>query len=351
MSKKAPLTAIQFNALAIVTLLAFMPFAIAFITNAGSNTQGDYEASSSPYNVPTSPLFDDAFWYHTGINYTSIYSNDIPMPYNWYECAYVSFGVCKGPTNITNVGYYDYNEPYFSEGYNIPARVYDSTFDYQTYTITDNYQQFLAPGEYIGTSGSGPFGWLFKGKMFNEIEPDSALDKIKYTFAEYDTAFNCDYSGFTELQIDYKLTLLYGNNSIVFDGFKSIQQNKLELNLQYSSGWHTDCFHGLVLEYDFTGFESLAIDDMNGGDWHNTSHIVEIDNIKRTDGFQLGDTVIPWTGEDYFQLTVEHQEIDPVQAGFIIKSLTTVLSVGTFALALASTQYWNPVSKRVKGGF
>ena len=352
MNKKAPLSAIQFNALAIVTLLAFMPFAIGFITNAGSNTDGTYEASSSPYNVQTSPFYDDAFWYHTGPNFTSIYQAEYPMPYNWYECAYVSYGVCKGPTNVSNGGgYFDYNEPYFDDGYNLPARIFKSTFDYQTYSVADNYQRFLAPNEYLDSSGSGPFGWLFKGKLFNEIESNAALDKIQYTFAEYETAYNCEYNGFDELDIDYKLTLIYGNESIVFDDFNSIQQNKLELNLLYSSGWQVNCYHGIVLEYDFTGFESLQINEMNGGDWLNTSHLVEVENIKRTDGFQLGDTVIPWAGDNYFHLTVEHQEIDPVQANFIIKSFTLILSVGTFALALGSTQYWNPVSKRVRGGF
>ena len=188
-------------------------------------------------------------------------------------------------------------------------------------------------------------------QIHNEIESNAALDKIQYTFAEYETAYNCEYNGFDELDIDYKLTLIYGNDSIVFDDFNSIQQNKLELNLLYSSGWQVNCYHGIVLEYDFTGFESLQINEMNGGDWLNTSHLVEVENIKRTDGFQLGDTVIPWAGDNYFHLTVEHQEIDPVQANFIIKSFTLILSVGTFALALGSTQYWNPVSKRVRGGF
>ena len=91
MKKKTPLTAIQFNALAIITLVAFMPFAIAFITSAGSDSDGRYESS---INGSTS-TFGKGYWYDNGANYTSYYESQYPnMPPGWYNCAYISKGYC-----------------------------------------------------------------------------------------------------------------------------------------------------------------------------------------------------------------------------------------------------------------
>jgi len=341
--KKAPLTAIQFNALAIVTLLAFMPFAIAFITSAGSNTSTEYTSSTSPWARNEPIPYTDAVWYHTGENYTGIYESNIPMPYNWYECAYVSYGDCLGPTDPSNAFNTEFSQL-------SPAASY---LDYRTYFMNQNMKTFLVPGEYLGSSGSGPFGWLLDGSIFNNIEQNTSLDEIKYSFFDPETSYACDYVGFTDLNIESSITLIYGNESLRYDGFKSIQENKKEMRLYDNSNghWSDECANFLELAFDFTGFESLAIDDMNGGDWANTTHLIEIKSISRTDGAPIADTPLPFAGDYLFAFYAEHQEIDPVQAGFIIKSLTTLLSAGTFLLALASTQYWNPVSKRVKGGF
>jgi len=338
MSKKAPLTAIQFNALAIVTLLAFMPFAIAFITSAGSNTDGNYESSING----STDTFGKGYWYDNGANYTSYYETTYPMPQGWYNCAYISQGYCGD-----DYSYSTDTQVFFS--LTSSTNLYDVT----SYTVKQNQQYSLSPGEYLGTSGPGPYGWLVFGDTFTGIEQNTSLDSIKYNFIDIYSEYVCDYDGFTDLRIEASLTFLYENESQKYDGFDMVVSNKYEYN-RYDPGnehWDDVCVNGIVLEFDFTGFESLAIDDFNNGDWESTDHLIQIKNIEREDNFNIGNTLLPFNGDGLFVFSAEHQEIDPVQAGFIIKSLTTVLSVGTFALALASTQYWNPVSKRVKGGF
>jgi len=337
--KKAPLTAIQFNALAIVTLLAFMPFAIAFITNAGSNTDGNYESSING----SSNTFGKGYWYDNGDNYTSYYENEYPnMPQGWYNCAYISNGYCGE----------DYS-------YSTDSRVYFSVstttnyYDVTSYSVKQNQQYSLAPGEYLGTSGDGPYGWLVFGDTFTGIEQNTSIDSIKYKFIDIYSEYLCDYEGFTDLRIAASLTFIYGNESKEYDGFNMIVSNKYQYNRYDANNghWGDACVNGIVLEFDFTGFESLAINDFNNGDWEATDHLIKIENIEREDNRNIGNTLLPFNGDGLFVFSAEHQEIDPVQAGFIIKSLTTLLSAGTFLLALASTQYWNPVSKRVRGGF
>lgn len=340
MKKKAPLTAIQFNALAIVTLFAFMPFAIAFITSAGSDSDGSYSSSASPHGNGAIG-FQEALWYHTGENYSGVYADQIPMPDNWYLCSHVENGQCDGQYDTVVP-----NPEYFYSL--VPA---DSYIDYDSYFMKQNMQRFLAPGEYLGTSGNGPFGWLLAGNVFNNIEQNDALDSIRYSFFDHLTSYSCDYSGFTELELDYSLTFLYGNESKSFTGFSSTQNNSKDMRLYDNNNghWSDSCANFLELEYDFTGFESLSINDFNGGDWANTTHIIEIQSIKRTDGAPLADTPIPFLGDTYFTFYAEHQEIDPVQANFIIRGLTTVLSAGTFLLAIGSTQYWSPLLNTFKG--
>ena len=337
MKKKAPLTAIQFNALAIITLVAFMPFAIAFITSAGSDTEGRYESS---INGSTS-TFGKGYWYDNGLNYTSYYESQYPnMPPGWYNCAYISKGYCGD-----DFSYSTDRQIYFAIGSST------SYYDVTSYTVKQNQQYSLAPGEYLGTSGPGPYGWLVFGDTFTGIEENESLDKIKYNFVDTFTEYVCDYEGFTDLEVKASLTFIYENESKVFDNYNMIVSNKYEYNRYDANNghWGDACVNGMSLEFDFTGFESLSLTDFNGGSWSQTDHLIQIQSIQRVDGINLGSTLLPFNGDGLFVFSAEHQEIDPVQAGFIIKSLTTVLSAGTFLLAIGSTQYWSPLMNTFKG--
>ena len=116
-----------------------------------------------------------------------------------------------------------------------------------------------------------------------------------------------------------------------------------------NSEWENSCVNGMVLEFDLTGFESLALTEWNGGEWSSTNHLIKINSIERADKQNLGSTPLPFAGDSIFAFTAQHQSVNTVQAGFIIQSLTTLMSIGTFALAIASTPYWSPFKNFFKG--
>jgi hypothetical protein len=89
--------------------------------------------------------------------------------------------------------------------------------------------------------------------------------------------------------------------------------------------------------------------EFNGGDWANTDHLIELKSIKKANGQNIGNAHLPFAGDGIWSFSSTHQSVNTVQAGFIIKSATLFLSFGTFALAIASTPYWDPFKNFFKG--
>ena len=330
---------LQWNALAIITLIGFMPFAVAVITNAGSDSDGLREDS-----LGTQPPLNQwrGIWWDNGNNYTSHYETTIPMPSGWYNCAYIENGVCGED--------YSYSTDTFVPLSSTPINWITGQTLY-AFDQTHRNSGMLSPGEYLGTSGSGPFGWYIFGESFNGIKSNESLDKIAYQFTDADTEYDCSYNGFVDLEIYASLTFIQGNKTYELDNFVFETSNKFEWD-RYDPNtghWDTACVNGIELEFDFTGFESLGITEWNGGNWSGTDHLIEIQQVVRADGQNIGSTQLPWAGDSTFTFGAEHQSINTVQAGFIIKSLTTILSFGTFALAVASTPYWDPFKSFFKG--
>lgn len=336
---KANMSRLQWNALAIITLIGFMPFAVAVITNAGSDSDGLREDS-----LGTQPPVNDwrGIWWDNGNNYTSHYETTIPMPAGWYNCAYIENGECGED--------YSYSTDTFVPLSSTPINWITGQTLY-SFDQTHRNSGMLSPGEYLGTSGSGPFGWYIFGESFNGIKSNESLDKIAYQFTDADTEYSCSYDGFVDLEIYASLTFIQGNKTYKLDNFVFETSNKFEWD-RYdpnTGDWDTACVNGIELEFDFTGFESLGITEWNGGNWSGTDHLIEIQQVVRADGQNIGSTQLPFAGDGRFTFGAEHQSINTVQAGFIIKSLTTILSFGTFALAVASTPYWDPFKSFFKG--
>ena len=316
-----------------------MPFAVAVITNAGSDSDGLREDS-----LGTQPPLNQwrGIWWDNGNNYTSHYETTIPMPSGWYNCAYIENGVCGED--------YSYSTDTFVPLSSTPINWITGQTLY-AFDQTHRNSGMLSPGEYLGTSGSGPFGWYIFGESFNGIKSNESLDKIAYQFTDADTEYDCSYNGFVDLEIYASLTFIQGNKTYELDNFVFETSNKFEWD-RYDPNtghWDTACVNGIELEFDFTGFESLGITEWNGGNWSGTDHLIEIQQVVRADGQNIGSTQLPWAGDSTFTFGAEHQSINTVQAGFIIKSLTTILSFGTFALAVASTPYWDPFKSFFKG--
>ena len=341
------MNAIQFNSLAIVFILGILPFSVAFITNAGSSSDGEYEDSiSSSYNPNFS--FGGEWINNGGLNYTSHYYN-LQSQGNYANRTYVLNEKCpaavgtqyENDCELTTLGF-------FTQTGILPMN--------SKYFIQTHWPIGAGGGgnnPYVGASGDGPFTLAFNARFFsNLVNETGTLDKLKLDLVETAIDHNCGSSIFENITFDADLTIAMPNNSISFDGFTFEKNTKYEYE-QYSvshGGYLSVCNVGLVLEFDFTGFESIQIDSLIKGDWYNATIILNMDNFKRgDDNLPFTTEALPWAGVGSFSLGVQHQFIDPVQANFIIKTGTLFLAVGTFALAVASTPYWDPFRNFFKG--
>jgi len=342
MAKKPPMSALQWNAVAIMIVLVALPFATAIISNAGSSSDDVDKPSTSMDPFDTSNgRFYPGIWWDNGINLVPYYQATIPMPAGWYNCGYIENGECGDDYSYSN-------EDILTLSTNTAKNIYG---EIPSYTLTQNHQRILAPGEYYGSSGEGPFSFLFYAETFDNIAQNDTLDKISYKFVDFLTSYDCSYNGFDDLIIKSDLTFINNGQSMTFKDFEFKVDNSINSQRWSSSNqdWIYDCIIGFELEYDFTGYESLSLTEFNGGDWSNTDHLIELKSIKKANGQNIGNAHLPFAGDQIWSFSSTHQSVNTVQAGFIIRSATLALSFGTFALAIASTPYWDPFKNLFKG--
>lgn len=355
-AKKAnPLNPIQFNVIAIIFILGFMPFSVAIISNLGSSSETVWVNSMEHHDDPL-PLADDSLWLENGgSNLTSWYSvfanpnNDDKL-----DCSYITNGTCEGfwdDSGPTQPELYKGLGPQYAP-YPDSAYSADDYYDIRSGTFT---QSHFAPGhnnQYAGQSGSQIYSWYLSSKFNNEIEQNSTVDALRYWFTS-GTSYHCGNTVWSNLTFEGEITFIYGNDSITYTDFEFETDNKFEYSAFdiHHGTWSSVCAVGFFVKFDFTGFESLEIHELNGiGDWDNTSIILTLKNFVNKDSpDDFGSTALPFAGADYFNLGVQHMEINPKETGFLIKTGTFVLAIITLVIALASTPYWDPVRSWFKG--
>jgi hypothetical protein len=333
------LNPIQFNALAIVFILVMMPFAIAFITNAGSSSDGEYEDSIAYPRSPFPNIF--SYWIDNGgDNYTQFYENaNANQPFT--ALTYIDNSDC--PTNVSLA------PPCFT----FPG---SSTLVGGTpmTSLSIPKSHYYATTSYVGSSGDGPFAWSLNSQFLYLVQDGEAIDKLRLTFVDQDVDYNCDAAIFENISFDGRLKFVkgwLGTDSISFDDFTFETSNQYRYTArQTQHGFVEVCQVGFQIVFDLTGFETLNLDAWVKDDWINVSMEVHLDNFERTDDtLPFADTALPFAGDGEFLLGVEHQPINPVNAGFIIKTGTLLLALVTFVIAIASTPYWDPFRNLVKG--
>ena len=150
-----------------------------------------------------------------------------------------------------------------------------------------------------------------------------------------------------------EISFHYGSETLKFSGFEYSKNTRFEYKVldEVHGDWEDVCAIGFFVEFDFTGFESLEIHEFNfAGDWDNTSITLTLKNFVNDDiPGDFGVTPLPFAGGDMWNLGVQHREINPVETGFVIKAGTTILSVITLGVGLASTPYWDPFRNFFKG--
>lgn len=341
-SKNGPaLNPIQWNALAIMFILVFMPFAVAFVTNAGSSADDNFKDSMESNSGGAS--LDSIWLFNGGDNLTIDYQNLNPsLPDQFINCAVIEDGWCIG-TQAPGVQALPLGGTSYAVDWRTPAA---SSLIYQSHFYPST------AGQYLGASGDDHYAWLLQSDYFPNIEQGEALDKLRFTFVDTFTSYVCDYSEFTDIEFNGYLIFNHDGESKKVDGFEFETSNKYEHRFwdNTHAEFTTACQVGFEVKFDFAGYESLSISSfVGGGDWQNTSIEVHLTDFERADDRTFTDTLLPFAGDGQFSLSVEHQNINSITAGFVIRSSTLILSLLTFAVGVASTNAWNPFKSFIGG--
>lgn len=321
------------------------PFAIGFIVNAGSSTDGHYE------NAFEEESNGVGVWYENGgKNMTNAYVGQ-GLPQDFLDKCFIEEGSGNKSASPIPRSYLTYDGNSLNADYFMPYKE----------TLLKQSHHFCGTN-YVGDSGTGPYSWYFPevedqiiqapNNFLTGIPQNETVDKLKFSFVDRFTFFNCNSPEFTDLTYTGSIEFYHQNKTKNFENFKFESSNKYQYNAwdSQNSHWAIMCAIGFEVEFDFTGFESLGLTEFNGGDWERTGFKITLTNFEREDGLNFGNTLLPFNGVDFFSFGSQYQSINTITAGFIIKSGTFVLSLLTFALAIASTPYWNPIMKQIKGG-
>ena len=329
------MNAVQFNALAIIFLLGVMPFAVAFISNAGSSSDGAFEDSKA-FEGTTVAAPPYSFWMNNGgQNYSGVYLASDPADFGANR-TYIEDGYCPAFSTTT------YPCLQFFGGLTYPGEA-------PMQGITIPMSHYYSTQAYIGASGDGPFSWYLQPRMIDNIQQNTAVDKFRFTFIDQNVDHNCGSSIFVNMTFEGQIEFVHDNKTKKYAGFEFDTSNKYEYQTRQAN-WVDVCQIGFETVFNLNGFETLDLDEFIDGDWDNTSMIITLNNFQRKDGATFGSTALPFAGgTDFFTLGIEHQEVNPVEAGFIIKTGTLVLAALTFAFAIASTPYWDPFKNAFKG--
>jgi hypothetical protein len=343
------LNPIQWNALAIVFVVAIMPFAIAFITNAGSSSEGTYNDSLPEVGYGSNAgSGSGSYWINNGgDNHTAEYVlNDPIINGTYYEnCVYVVDGYCIGYNRnaMNKMPIYEFNT--------IPTN--DWTLPMTSTAISGSHYYGDPSGAYyFGSSGDGPFTMLFNPNYLKGIEQGTGLDKLKFTFVDNSVDYSCSNAIFNNISFNADITFYYGSFSQNFNDFNFDTSNKYEYRtyVRQHLEYQEKCHIGFQVEFDFTGFESLELSSLNNNDWSNTSFKLNFENFKNKDRpGSFADTSLPFACNCVVKMGIEHQEVNSAVAGFIIRTGTLLLSGSVAALAVASTRQWNPLTTFIGG--
>lgn len=342
------MNSVQFNALAIVLVLAILPFGVAIVSSLGSSTNSYWDDSMKQTDRLGEPNNGSYIFNNGGKNFTEhyddLYGSGHPYPQNagFIDCSYVKDGICSGGTS--NV--YSNTTPPLQDVYRgSNAFPMITTLMYQSHYYPTAYS---GPNQtYVGESGSKEFSWILSSQLFQELKQDTSLDALRITMIDG----------------GYGSTVYYNDSSAVDIGFNlciEFQYNGKEL--EYCGTYESDnficyqltttvplCYIGLDVNMDFTAFETLEIAEFNGGNWTGTKIKISFVEFYRMDELDFGGTPIPMAGNQEFSMGIQHKTVNSKEVGFLIKTGTIALSIGIILLGIASTPFWDPLKQSFKG--
>ena len=341
----ARVSIVQFNALAIILVVAGLPFAIAVIAEAGAALSGGVDEivpleDGGPFNYMEFPDQgdDDGGAYGVMCDDGVAFDGTDPCPY------LQSYGLTEHQGEEW--------ERFDGCGYEYSHK------------------------DWVGC-GNGPF--IFETKSYNEILPTGggvifpnrpapfeneslrsftveAVDWWGFITACNDT----DVFGIYEVHLTIEaVNTLDGRIGTIFDG-----------QVEGSNAWYDStlngvdyCRSGISITVDVDPITAMTISEIAQGEWDDQRLRFTFNDFKdvRTGtglkGGESGDLRLPWTGDQdqndgipmtQFLFRYEATTVGEVENNVAVQIGTGLLSLTTFGAALASTSAWNPVADAIK---
>lgn len=343
--EKSRLSIVQFNALAVLIVVAGLPFSIAIIAEAGAVISGGVDEieplqDGGPFNYMQFPDQgdDDGGAFGVMCDDGVAYDGTVPCPYQ------ESHGL--------------------------------------THYAGDDWERFDGCGyEYSHKQwkgcGNGPF--VFETRSFNELLPMGGGVITPNRPAPFEnqslrsfTVEAVDWWDFTTECSDQDAFGIYTAHLTIeavntLDGrIGTIFEGDVEgSNAFYDStvGGVDFCRAGITITVDIDPITSMTISEIAGNEWDNQRLRFTFDDFKnkRTatalNGGEVNQLLLPWTGDQdfgdgypmsQFLFRYEANTIGEVENNLAVQIGTGVLSFLTFGAALASTSAWDPVANTIK---
>ena len=355
MAAKPKITGLSFNIYAIVGLLVILPISTAIVTNLSNTNQEDYvsinteniqEIQTDQYTCDSSNNDDFLLlnWIDKGINQTIAYeyveqTND---PYLYESIWDESLSSYQFMSNGCPSTYVPRNDKLFLNG-----------FDDHYYLSLEGLQGNIPNYHgYIGYSGDD-FTFRVDENMFKHLDDTQDISSIKMTFIDQQTGYACDNSIFENVEFKADIKLIDDLNSRSYNNFEFSQENSYFVTFDPSINPNSFCHISITVEFDFTPFESIEINDLFTN-YDNLSAEIRLYDFDITNQTFTGNTAgqpitaVPFNGDGLFAYDFEVAYVDTATTNFYLKGGTLLIGVALFALALASTPYWNPVTNALK---
>lgn len=396
-TNKPKLSGLSFNLFAVIAILVILPLATAFITNLSNTNDSDYEnivdsvGENSEYlTYGYCPELQESYllqWIDKGANSSSYYESQMPgqdaegLSSIWDNSDYFFNTItneCQnanqtfGPNTIDNNGVPVYGFP--TAGRNINGETFIQGTDIHGMARAEStLDGYTWPG-YVQEIGD-EFSFRVTENYFKYLDPTRDISSLKFTFVDDDYIFNCDNPIFQKLQYKSNIEFYIDGSSIgSYNNFEFDKSNKYEIRYQnrveywgngseMASGSNV-CIVSFVLEYDFNPFESLELNDLIRNNFNNLSAVIDVYDLDYdvyTNSSVFGNTTaygsvnqfkppVPILDDGSHQSKFEVAYVDTTRVNFWLNGGTLILGVGLFALAIASTEYWNPVVNFFKEG-
>lgn len=345
------MNATQFNIVAVVLILIGLPMVVGAITSTGGD--GVSKDWRNAYSTDYSGQVAYAQWVENGQDYSLTYEQ---IQAGYGNCSFIApdlyslgglTGDCQGEGS------------FFAYGFDFFGSTVATTNTGEPAISVPVDHNNLNPGDYIGTSGKGPFTWTFAQANSGVIGNEEMPEAFRWIFIEPSASYNCASSAFKNITFDATVRV------VEVDFINGTFQEHLKITKSFASsnqllwdvydpqhGWITGCFLGMTVEIDLDGFEQTILNN-EVGSWQSTYLQLTLDEFQVDEPGQpsnIGQTQLPWHGDTgSFLIVHEYSTVDVASVNFFIRGGTLLLAIGVGTLALASTPYWDPLRAWFRG--